>query len=540
MGPEEIKPQSEWLYLDKGSHQSCPTELKQIMAYVLHLHSYWRLEGRAKLLMPSSWMELLTFKDRGCERRTKCTGDRPCPFRQVRFGGAPETGTVACDKDLSRAIVSQLLTDSGIEGSSPSPISRVFGRISGCMLRRDAETLYPSWSKVRSLDFALVHRQDGRESMAVADDELLKETARGSLLLGMKGPAHPQRPHAPSPRYNPLTLTSILKDIASHAQSQLTYLITLIQTGAARKNTEPFPEWLVLFGVVYDTEYVRIIAHMPYRKGQHDLGFASYVVDELPFCSFTEGTVDCQLILERLRIVLALMTLRRHVVRLSKFLFGDVGLSCSEGGRSNDDLSKSDGSTCSLYPLCSEAESHSHDHSAKEEGASEQCSTEYSTCLSSVYASTDLHLAANPVPTEEALSIADKRSALTDASVSRGPGGDVDRHWEDDSSSGPPTVISFCSTCSSSSDELNFSTSDSVYSERSQCTKSDGGDYMEPATMFLSREAEANTARPSELTEARWCEIIAWARQVIPTEHPVDDTYCMTIHYLCKERPSVS
>ncbi|KAF8844846.1 hypothetical protein BDN67DRAFT_613830 [Paxillus ammoniavirescens] len=354
--------------------------------------------------------------------------------------------------------------------------------------------------------------------MTDVDNKRVKTTAQSSLMLGMKGPVHPQWSHSPYSRCKPLTWTSILKDIASHAQSHLTHLTKLIKTTAT---AEPFPEWLVLFGVIYDTECIRIIAHMPYRKEQHVLCFASYLVDELPFYSLTQETASCQVVLERLRIVLALTTVRRHVARLSKSLFGDAGLSWSGGGRSDDGQSQSERSACNSWLSCSRAESHSDSHPfANEEHVSEQCSTEYSTCPSSAHASADLCPPANPP------SMVDKRSVLTDASDSRGVGGD-------DPSLGPPSIISFCSTCSSSSD--NLSASDSMYSEHSQCTESEGGDYMEASTTSLSQDP----ARPNKFTEAWRCEILAWARQVIPTKHPVDDTYRMTIHYSYKERPSV-
>ncbi|KIL00952.1 hypothetical protein PAXRUDRAFT_821162 [Paxillus rubicundulus Ve08.2h10] len=465
-------------------------------------------------------MELLTFKDGEHGPRSECTGNRPCPFRQVRFGGVGEASTGVCD-EVSQDIVSQLLTDSGIESSSTSSISCAFRGISGCMIRRDAATLYSSLGKVRPLDFALVHCQDGRESMTDVDNKHVKKIARSSLVLGMKGPAHPQWSHPPYMRCKPLTWTSILKDIASHAQPHLTHLTMLI---ASRTAAKIFPEWLVLFGVVYDTEYIRIIAHMPYRKEQHVLCFASYLVDELPFRSLTQGTASCQLILERLRVVLALTTLRRHIVRLSKSLFNDVGLSWDGGGRSDDSLSRSERSACNSWLGSSRAESHSDSLPfADEDHASEQCSTEYSTCPSSAHANTDLCPPANPSPIEEAPNIADKHSVLTGASDSRGVRGD-------DPSLGLPSIISFCSTCSSSS--VNFSASDSVYSEHSQCTESQGGDYMEPWTTDLLQDP----ARPNELTEARRCEIVAWARQVMPTEHPVDDTYRMTIRHSYKQR----
>lgn len=44
------------LLLGKTSLETCPAELRQSLAYVLHLRSYWKPEGRAKLIVPTSWM----------------------------------------------------------------------------------------------------------------------------------------------------------------------------------------------------------------------------------------------------------------------------------------------------------------------------------------------------------------------------------------------------------------------------------------------------------------------------------------------------
>lgn len=44
------------LLLDKRSLETSPTELRQALAYVLHLRSYWKPEGCAKLIVPALWM----------------------------------------------------------------------------------------------------------------------------------------------------------------------------------------------------------------------------------------------------------------------------------------------------------------------------------------------------------------------------------------------------------------------------------------------------------------------------------------------------
>ncbi|KIJ69111.1 hypothetical protein HYDPIDRAFT_105679 [Hydnomerulius pinastri MD-312] len=472
-------------------------------------------------------MELLAFKDGNCEHRVECNGSRPCPFSRVRFAGLPELGS--SDGEISREVVSQILADSGVADSAACcHVSRAFARIPGCMLRRDTAMLYSQRSKVRPLDFAVTHCQANNET--ITDADILNKPSRTCLMLGMKGPAHPQWLHRSCSRSIAPTLASILRDLADHAQSHLTHLSSRITT-----TSEPFPEWLILFGVVYDSEYVRIIAHVPYRREEGVLGFVSYLVDELPFppsSPGSEGSAGCQGILERLRVALALMTLRRHVAQLAKSLFGDTGLLWEEEELSEDPVQAHwDCSVCSLCPPRAEFRS---SRSMNEELVSEQCSTEYSTCPSDADAEANLPLDMNVVP-KEALVITDKRSPTGAESVHhRRP---LDRGW-DDPSSDPPSTISFCSTCSSLSD---LSASESAYSERSTSSESEGGDYMEPSTTSLSQgeaggDGSTKPYCPGGLTKHRRSEIASWARKVVPSKHPIDDTYRMTIHHSSKNR----
>lgn len=257
-----------------------------------------------------------------------------------------------------------------------------------------------------------------------------------------------------------------------------------MQEGTAEATTGSFPEWLILFGLTYDSHHIRIIAYVPQR---HELDpdvtdCAIYIVDQLPLYSDSVTSVPvslCERVFVRLRLVMALTTLRRHVLHLSKWLCDDIG-------RTNKLLG------CHLH--------HSDDSESRKQcaslGSGSRCSSEYSTCPSSVHA-----------------------REFNDA---------VDLECgEEVSSSCKSLASSFCSTCSSLLEST--STSDSCYSEDSKFTNS--SNCMELPTGSLSRGSNQGRACANKLTETKRQIIIAWAREVIPTEHPVKDTYKMTVHH---------
>lgn len=279
--------------------------------------------------------------------------------------------------------------------------------------------------------------------------------------------------HSPSVSFDSHTLAPIPEELTSHGQFHLTLLASLIKGGAT---TEAFPEWLVLFGLVYDAHHMRIIAYVPRRKTDV-IDCAAYIVDELPLDPDTVMPA-CEVLLERLRLLSALTTLRRHVLYLSKSLFTTIG--------PRDGTGRTDTYSCNSESLkrCGSLCSGPH------------CSSEYSTCPSSVHARE-----LNDLP-------------------GRQPG---------PSPSCRSFASSFCSTCSSLLESA--STSDSFYSDDSKYA--DSSNYMEPSAMSLSQGSHESrgVVRPNKLTGTKRREIIAWARQVIRTEHPVKDTYKMVIRY---------
>jgi hypothetical protein len=131
------------IFVLTGNLKDAPSSSYQALGWSAHV----TLSARTSIRCRPYFQELLAFKEHGW--RPECTGDRSCTFRQVRFGGVGEAGTGACDEEVSRDIVSQLLINSGIEGSSTSTssVSRVFGGISGCMIRRYVHHCLLPWPR---------------------------------------------------------------------------------------------------------------------------------------------------------------------------------------------------------------------------------------------------------------------------------------------------------------------------------------------------------------------------------------------------------
>ncbi|KAF8559686.1 hypothetical protein OG21DRAFT_1492981 [Imleria badia] len=294
------KPEQERSLLNKRSLETCPPELRQSLAYVLHLRSYWKPEGRAKLIVPTSWMAFLAFADGKCG--TECVANQQCPFGSVRFESVAEARLDIPDEELPRDIVSQLLTKVGMDSCLATVVARAFQGIPRTSPRSDmpATSLSQSQGTPRRIDFALV-----------LGDDVFPENNTRCLLLGMKEPPRMQDPPAAS--FDSSTFASIPEALTSHGQFHLTLLTSLMQGGAAETTTEAFPEWLVLFGLTFDAHAMRIIAYLPRRRKMDVIDCAAYVVDEL---SLDAGSVPaCEVLLERLRLLLALTTLRRHSSR---------------------------------------------------------------------------------------------------------------------------------------------------------------------------------------------------------------------------------
>lgn len=444
---------------------------------------FWR-KGLAEYHAP--FKDFLPIADDKCGMERVV--DRCCPFRNVRFESVAEARLAVPDEEL----VSQLLTSFRMHDCLATIVPRAFEGIPRTSLRRYAHQRsfqssqssqgsdVPTMRTPRRIDFALVPEPNGIDTQ-----NIFAEDNTRCLLLGMKEPTQIEHP----PFDSRSTLTSIPKELTSHGKFHLALLTSLIHKGAVGTTTESLPEWLVLFGLIYDVHHVRIVAYVPRRCKLDVIDCVAYIVDELPLRSGTSITSApaCELVLERLRLLLAFITLRRHVLHLSKSLFTMTD--------PRDDTRRTDSHPSFLgYSACDQHNSDASELLERCLGSSQHCSSEYSTCPSSVYA-----------------------RELDDI---------PDLEWEEEfSSSCRSLVSSFCSTCSTLLEST--CTSDSFYSEDSKYSDSN---YMEPFTVSLSQGGDESIARSNKLTETKRRDIIAWAREVIPTEHPVKDTYKMVVH----------
>ncbi|KAI6166904.1 hypothetical protein EDD17DRAFT_1099456 [Pisolithus thermaeus] len=196
------------------------------------------------------------------------------------------------------------------------------------------------------------------------------------VMLGMKGPAYWQ--YQVDARLQESSLARLRQDMASHARPHLSNLVARWTESASHLEANLFPEWLVLFGVIHDVEYVRIIAHIPFRGRHAPPCYLSYLVDELPFGAplFPQGSATCRKITERLRVVLAFLALRQHVDDLQRLLFGTEA--CREEVPGTVESSSPRHSRCSVH------RKNPSNASVLVADGSEDGGSEYSTCRSSV------------------------------------------------------------------------------------------------------------------------------------------------------------
>lgn len=337
-----------------------------------------------------------------------------------------------------------------------------------------------SRSTPRHVDFALVS-----EHVETA------EIDTRCLLFGMKETQYSLTPSFDSrSRLGPLgTLARIPEVLTSHGQFHLSFLTTLIQGGTVDATTESFPEWLILFGLIYDAHHVRIVACVPRPPKSDVTDCSAYVVDQFSLRSgAVAGVSTCEPVLERLRLLVALTTLRRHVLHLSKSLFATIG---SYGG-----IGRADGVTCDQH--------NSGGSDSRMQCDSLASSSEYSTCPSSVHTR-----GSNGVP--------------------------VAQCGKESCSSCRSFASSYCSTCSSVLESAGASSS-----FHSEDTDSDSKNYMEPSTTCHSYGSNECIACSNKLTETKRWGISAWAREVIPSEHPVKDTYKMVVGHRHPEQQRVA
>lgn len=205
-------------------------------------------------------------------------------------------------------------------------------------------------------DFAVLHQNPASYSTwsRKLDHKLRISLRHPALLVGMKG----TQPWPEGYMYDPPSsdsssededkeppdLASIIRDLAAVVQPSLDALIMTWQLRQERLRADPseadappkpLPHWLFMYGVIYDAESVTIVAHIPYlevkakakvSKKALQYQYYSVVVDTLPIIVPTEeeSGEDQTWLVERARLNIALLTLQKHVFRLTSLYDDDV------------------------------------------------------------------------------------------------------------------------------------------------------------------------------------------------------------------------
>ncbi|KAI6045548.1 hypothetical protein EDC04DRAFT_2140216 [Pisolithus marmoratus] len=362
----------------------------------------------------------------------------------------------------------------------------------------------------RPLDFALFSSPSYSRSLENRHFDVMPLT-RPFVMLCMKGPAYWR--HQVNTHLQKSSPARLRQDMAGHAGPHLSNLVTCWTESASHLEVNPLPEWLVLFGVIHDGDYVRIIAHIPFR-GRHALPrYLSCLVEELPFGAplFPQGSATCRKIADRLRIVLAFLTLRRHADDLRRLLFGSEAC--------QNEASCSVGSSSLKHSQCSAHHKTLSSTSVLLSDGLEDGSSDYSTCESVSPRATELNDEGTCCSRNKLRSFSRAPSTKT---VNRSSKGN----------------LSFCTSstsCCSSLSSLSGNTSPSSYeySERRSWNGSRRPGFMEPSTSSLYQgnfcTSEAELPDPlyclRALDNGKRAEIVAWIENTYLAQPPEDDIY---------------
>ncbi|TFY67100.1 hypothetical protein EVJ58_g1842 [Rhodofomes roseus] len=154
-----------------------------------------------------------------------------------------------------------------------------------------------------------------------------------ALVLCMKGPSRwPGGDHSDSePTRTPsrdlawtlrtlastseLSVESIVQSLVHHSGDKN---ITLPSSDACLTPTIKLPACAMPMGLIYDSEQIHLVAHIPYLN-EDGRRYLCMVVDSLPFPSQCNGDVP-EFIRGRYRVALALLSLQHHISRLVTLL----------------------------------------------------------------------------------------------------------------------------------------------------------------------------------------------------------------------------
>ncbi|KAH9942722.1 hypothetical protein B0H21DRAFT_893032 [Amylocystis lapponica] len=128
-----------------------------------------------------------------------------------------------------------------------------------------------------------------------------------ALVLCMKGPARWVDDSSP-----PRDLPTILHSLSDTATGSLVSLMTA--WSATRRQQASLPRWATLIGIIYDSETIHFVAHIPYFAPDHtEPQFLSVLFDTLPFPASGESA-EC--LRHRYRVALAMLCIQHHVLRV--------------------------------------------------------------------------------------------------------------------------------------------------------------------------------------------------------------------------------
>ncbi|KAF8888490.1 hypothetical protein CPB85DRAFT_280579 [Mucidula mucida] len=172
------------------------------------------------------------------------------------------------------------------------------------------------------LDFSVLAHPIGSSSpeSVSRDKALYISVNRPALLLGMKGPTGWQNGGTGK------SLQELIAAMSVHAEASLD-IINKGWQDHHRYNSSlcpPLPDEAIIFGVIYDSSQLHIIAHI--LKEDSPRHYVSYLVDSLEFPAVPDGHGPAEWFTGRLRVLVALLTLQRHVHRLGS-VWGETAFS---------------------------------------------------------------------------------------------------------------------------------------------------------------------------------------------------------------------
>ncbi|EPS97995.1 hypothetical protein FOMPIDRAFT_1127431, partial [Fomitopsis schrenkii] len=231
--------------------------------------------------------------------------------------------------------VAQILQYQGSEVLAEHAITTALDGIPGAYVRR--QKLYSVDGKAfpETIQFAALHSSMPPTSSLSLEyfSRLPISPSNPALLLCARGPhAWDTRSYIPQAALE-YSLSSTLRDLArtatpnlrslmdalqcqQHARQHDTESLPSDQNGAAHNETA-LPEWALHIGLIYDSQEIRCVAHIPYSPPSDT--YLSLHFATLPLPPNCSDTGDLKEFIEgRYRVAVALLSLQHHIARLAK------------------------------------------------------------------------------------------------------------------------------------------------------------------------------------------------------------------------------